>query len=157
MSSVVLGDWQSCPHKVRSCAFRTVSGAAGLSAMVVAQGLSPPQARGGLAREQGFFVAAFGWKGDKKWWRVAGGLTRVEPAPVRGSVPEPVVSVELAAMGAESEARDLNSQRARTWGGLSLSWHRRVVGVAARVRGTDVRAHSRSRCLVSWVEHLLLV
>jgi len=33
---------------------------------------------------------------------------------VRGSLPESVVSVELAAAGAESEALNLNSQRART-------------------------------------------
>jgi len=39
------------------------------------------------------------------------GLARVEPAPVRGSSLEPVVSVELAAAGADSETPNLNSQR----------------------------------------------
>jgi len=52
-----------------------------------------------LPCEQGFFVTALGRKVDKKWWRVAGGLARVGPAPLRGSLPESVVSVELAAAG----------------------------------------------------------
>ena len=85
-----------------------------LSASLSALRLRPPQVRRGRAREQGLFLPPGAGNVMRSGRALMEGLAQVGPAPVRGSSLEPVVSVELAAAGAESETLSLNSQRTRT-------------------------------------------